>query len=79
MNLTSRFVRKHYFYCDLPLGYQITQQDDPIISGGLVFLPDHNLTVGIDRIQLEQVLVRNVCPATFTNVYTGLGEIHQRH
>ncbi|CEP01346.1 unnamed protein product (mitochondrion) [Plasmodiophora brassicae] len=54
VNLTSRFVRKHYFYCDLPLGYQITQQDDPIISGGLVFLPDHNLTVGIDRIQLEQ-------------------------
>ncbi|CCI49321.1 unnamed protein product [Albugo candida] len=30
----SIFERKHYFYCDLPLGYQVTQQRNPIASSG---------------------------------------------
>ncbi|KAH9252023.1 hypothetical protein BASA81_010005 [Batrachochytrium salamandrivorans] len=30
----SVFERKHYFYCDQPLGFQITQQSLPIVRGG---------------------------------------------
>ena len=44
----SRFERKHYVYADLPAGYQITQQQHPVVRGGAL------AGVRIDRVQLEQ-------------------------
>ncbi|XP_046454065.1 glutamyl-tRNA(Gln) amidotransferase subunit B, mitochondrial-like [Daphnia pulex] len=34
VNLVSEFDRKHYFYADMPAGYQITQQRLPLASDG---------------------------------------------
>ncbi len=51
----SKFDRKHYFYPDLPMGYQITQFDEPIVGNGKVVVPldDDFFTVRITRAHLE--------------------------
>jgi aspartyl-tRNA(Asn)/glutamyl-tRNA(Gln) amidotransferase subunit B len=50
----SVFARKNYFYPDLPKGYQITQFDHPIATGGRLLLPDGSATVRIRRVHLEE-------------------------
>lgn len=44
----SRFDRKHYFYPDLPKGYQTTQMYEPIIGAGYIDAPlDDGSTVRV--------------------------------
>ncbi|MEI7838641.1 MAG: Asp-tRNA(Asn)/Glu-tRNA(Gln) amidotransferase subunit GatB, partial [bacterium] len=52
----SHFDRKHYFYPDLPKGYQITQFEAPIVLGGSVkiVVNDEDLVIGITRAHLEE-------------------------
>ncbi|KAJ3573020.1 hypothetical protein NP233_g2699 [Leucocoprinus birnbaumii] len=53
----SSFDRKHYFYSDLPSGYQITQQYVPLAKNGTLHIsqPDGSRTpIRIKQVQLEQ-------------------------
>jgi aspartyl-tRNA(Asn)/glutamyl-tRNA(Gln) amidotransferase subunit B len=51
INLVSRFDRKHYFYPDLPKGYQISQMYQPIIGAGCIEIVDENGEIAKVRIE----------------------------
>ncbi|MDP4253980.1 MAG: Asp-tRNA(Asn)/Glu-tRNA(Gln) amidotransferase subunit GatB [Bacteroidota bacterium] len=53
---TNYFARKHYFYPDLPKGYQISQHTTPICKGGKVTVrtAEGETTIRLNRIHLEE-------------------------
>jgi len=54
---TSAFARKNYFYPDLPKGYQITQFDRPLATGGSIDSPAGESThppVRLRRVHVEE-------------------------
>jgi aspartyl-tRNA(Asn)/glutamyl-tRNA(Gln) amidotransferase subunit B len=57
-----RFSRKHYFYPDLPKGYQISQFDEPICEGGAVKfrLNGEAHSVRLTRIHMEEDAGKNL-------------------
>lgn len=58
----NRFARKHYFYPDLPKGYQISQFDEPICERGHVdfYMDGTKRTVGLKRIHMEEDAGKNM-------------------
>ena len=56
INQTSLFDRKNYFYPDLPKGYQITQMELPIVSGGKVEIEIEGVKkiINLTRAHLEE-------------------------
>lgn len=58
----SRFARKHYFYPDLPKGYQISQYEEPICEHGqlTVRISGAQRTIGITRIHMEEDAGKNI-------------------
>ena len=51
----SEFARKHYFYPDLPKGYQISQYDAPICEGGAVEFVTSGDSIERHRVRLVRI------------------------
>lgn len=58
INPVSVFARKNYFYPDLPKGYQISQFDHPLATGGSVAIgkteKEADIRIGITRLHMEE-------------------------
>ena len=73
-NAYSSFSRKHYFYPDLPKGYQITQYDEPINGAGYIEItygPKDNLQkkkIGIHHAHLEEDAAKSSHEAQYSLV-----------
>ncbi|HZY66682.1 MAG: Asp-tRNA(Asn)/Glu-tRNA(Gln) amidotransferase subunit GatB [Actinomycetota bacterium] len=71
------FARKNYFYPDLPKGYQISQFDLPICTGGYLDVPtsDGTTRVGITRLHLEEDAAKNVHVGTSGRMHGSVGSL----
>jgi aspartyl-tRNA(Asn)/glutamyl-tRNA(Gln) amidotransferase subunit B len=58
VNPVSVFARKNYFYPDLPKGYQISQFDQPLATGGFIAIAAKDsgaeMKIGITRLHMEE-------------------------
>ncbi|MCL4156326.1 UNVERIFIED_CONTAM: hypothetical protein GTU68_016218 [Idotea baltica] len=70
----SIFERKHYFYPDLPKGYQISQFEKPICSAGHLDVESDDTVkrIGITRIHLEEDAGKSIHADDEPNSYVDL-------
>lgn len=56
INLNNQFDRKNYFYADLPKGYQITQDRQPVCIGGQLSIEteEQERTIRLHHIHMEE-------------------------
>ncbi len=75
----SVFARKNYFYPDLPKGYQISQYDRPLCSGGGVDIHVDGVSkrIGLVRIHLEEDAGKSIHPEGREGVTTTLVDLNR--
>lgn len=67
INEICGFDRKHYTYPDLPLGYQITQQNYPLGFDGFLIL-ENGSKIRFERLSLESDAAKNIHHGDYTYV-----------
>jgi len=80
VNAACRFVRKHYYYPDMPKNFQISQYEEPLAEHGTleIDLADgHSRRIGIQRLHLEEDVAKLVHEGTLETAQSSLVDFNR--